>query len=204
MRPFQRLNIFDRSSLSSVVRLTGAERELGRSGHCLHAFKAKAVRRQARRRRQRWWAMAIIVLLHSSPKPHGHAPGEPTPKLTNRPRQPPLSRYLARPNQDDRGPEGGWPCRLRAASGANHRRPGRPWALRCNRGLPTDNAHIEALLAFMKPPPPHHLDLPISTRFRTIRSPTSCPTMAQRHVRQHRCSSGMWKMQARAPVPYDE
>ena len=89
-----------------------------------------------------------------------------------------------------RGLEGGWPCRLRAASAASHhQRPGRPWALRCNLGLPTDNTHIEALLTFMKPPPPHHLDLPILTRFRTIRSLKRCLTMAQYHVRQHRYSS---------------
>ena len=89
-----------------------------------------------------------------------------------------------------RGLEGGWPCRLRAASVASHhQRPGRPWALRCNLGLPTDNTHIEALLTFMKPPPPHHLDLPILTRFRTIRSLKRCLTMAQYHVRQHHYSS---------------
>ena len=92
----------------------------------------------------------------------------------------------SRARRSGRGLEGGWPCRLRAASAASHhQRPGRPWALRCNLGLPTDNTHIEALLTFMKPPPPHHLDLPILTRFRTIRSLKRCLTMAQYHVRQH-------------------
>ena len=96
----------------------------------------------------------------------------------------------SRARRSGRGLEGGWPCRLRAASAASHhQRPGRPWALRCNLGLPTDNTHIEALLTFMKPPPPHHLDLPILTRFRTIRSLKRCLTMAQYHVRQHRYSS---------------
>jgi len=96
----------------------------------------------------------------------------------------------SRARRSGRGLEGGWPCRLRAASAASHhQRPGRPWALRCNLGLPTDNTHIEALLTFMKPPPPHHLDLPILTRFRTIRSLKRCLTMAQYHVRQHHYSS---------------
>ena len=58
--------------LRRVVRLAGAERELGRSRHCHHAFKAKVARQRSWRRRQRLWAMAIIVLLHCSSKPHDH------------------------------------------------------------------------------------------------------------------------------------
>ena len=95
-----------------------------------------------------------------------------------------------------------WPCRLRAASVASHQCPGRPLALRCSRGLPTDKMRIEAL---MKSSSSHRLELPITTRFLTKRSHKRCPTMAPRHVRQHRCSSGMQaKMQARVSLPYEE
>ena len=95
-----------------------------------------------------------------------------------------------------------WPCRLRAASVASHQCPGRPLALRCSRGLPTDKMRIEAL---MKSSSSHRLELPITTRFLTIRSHKGCLTMAPRHVRQRRCSSGMQaKMQARVSLPYEE
>ena len=95
-----------------------------------------------------------------------------------------------------------WPCRLRAASVASHQCPGRPLALRCSRGLPTDKMRIEAL---MKSSSSHRLELPITTRFLTIRSHKRCLTMAPHHVRQHRCSSGMQaKMQARVSLPYEE
>ena len=95
-----------------------------------------------------------------------------------------------------------WPCRLRAASVASHQCPGRPLALRCSRGLPTDKMRIEAL---MKSSSSHRLELPITTRFLTIRSHKRCPTMAPRLVRQRRCSSGMQaKMQARVSLPYEE
>ena len=95
-----------------------------------------------------------------------------------------------------------WPCRLRAASVASHQCPGRPLALRCSRGLPTDKMRIGAL---MKSLSSHRLELPITTRFLTIRSHKRCPTMAPRHVRQRRCSSGMQaKMQARVSLPYEE
>ena len=125
------------------------------------------------------------------------------PNFTKRPLQEERSRVADSVSDGDGCVPGSeWPCRLRAASVASHQCPGRPLALRCSRGLPTDKMRIEAL---MKSSSSHRLELPITTRFLTIRSHKRCPTMAPRLVRQRRCSSGMQaKMQARVSLPYEE